>query len=58
MTVTLPILGLAFLLFGDDAGQRLRGLIGLLLGAGLCFWAWQFFRRPVAPRDDADSSAS
>jgi hypothetical protein len=55
-TVTLSLGGFgAFgLLFGPDAGYRLRGGLALAVAIGPAIWGWNFLKRPVAPRDDAD----
>jgi len=42
------------LVFGDDAAQRMSGLLMLLIGIPVGWRHWLFLRRPVAPRDDED----
>ncbi len=54
LTVTLPLMGGHAVVFGADAGERVRGGVGFLVGCVLCFWAYQHFKRPLAPEDDAD----
>lgn len=49
-----PVLGLAIMLSGDSAGQRVGGALLLTAGLASLFFAWQYFSRPVRPENDED----
>jgi len=53
VAISLVAFGAFGVVFGDS-GQRFGGLIMLLGGIPVCWWTWQFYKRPVAPRDDDD----
>ena len=54
VTVVAPLFGMYGLVFGSTAAERVRGVFMLAVGAMLCYWAYQRFRRPLAPADDGD----
>jgi hypothetical protein len=53
VSVSLVAFGVFGVVFGD-IGPRITGLFMLLGGVPACWWGWQFYKRPVAPRDDGD----
>jgi len=54
LSVSLVGFGLYGVVFASDAGERVRATVMLLAGMPLCWWGWNFYKRPVAPSDDTD----
>lgn len=52
-TLGLPVVGVLLLVSGKGGG-RVGGASLLAVGMAVLFWAWQYFRRPVAPLDNGD----